>query len=175
MIEDVQNAVAAGKIVTISQSMIHYKGWTGTGYVLLDPKTGAGAYLIGGGMDGAVLIATLVFVLGPLFALYFGGVLAFVFVAYSSYEGMKIFFKKVNAMLDRGCSDEAIEDYGYSTASVQATLIASGIALSFVSNSLFGNIGGQQGALAKIGIWGMVSAVINKMLNAPQKTQCGLV
>lgn len=54
MIEDVQNAVAAGKIVTISQSMIHYKGWTGTGYVLLDPKTGAGAYLIGGGMDGSI-------------------------------------------------------------------------------------------------------------------------
>ena len=53
MIEDVQNAVAAGKIVTISQSMIHYKGWTGTGSVLLDPKTGAGAYLIGGGMDGS--------------------------------------------------------------------------------------------------------------------------
>lgn len=54
MIEDVQNAVAAGKIVTISKSQISYKGWTGTGYVLLDPKTGAGAYLIGGGMDGSI-------------------------------------------------------------------------------------------------------------------------
>lgn len=56
VIQDVKNAVAAGKIVTISQTMISYKGWTGTGYILLDPQTGAGAYLIGGGQDGAVSV-----------------------------------------------------------------------------------------------------------------------
>lgn len=59
--QDVQDAVNAGKIVTISQSQISYKGWTGTGYVIVDPKTGAGAgagaYLIGGAADGGLLIA----------------------------------------------------------------------------------------------------------------------
>jgi hypothetical protein len=48
----VKDAVAAGKIVTISQSTISYKGWTGAGYSIVDPNTGTGAYLIGGGADG---------------------------------------------------------------------------------------------------------------------------
>jgi hypothetical protein len=56
IIQDVKDAVAAGKIVTISQSTISYKGWTGAGYILIDPNTGAGAYLIGGGADGAIAL-----------------------------------------------------------------------------------------------------------------------
>lgn len=51
---DIQDAVAAGKIVTISQKQVQYNGWTGTGYSVVDPNTGAGAYLIGGGADGAI-------------------------------------------------------------------------------------------------------------------------
>jgi hypothetical protein len=54
IIQDVKDAVAAGKIVTISQSTISYKGWTGAGYSIVDPNTGTGAYLIGGGQDGGI-------------------------------------------------------------------------------------------------------------------------
>jgi hypothetical protein len=43
--------------VTISQSTVSYKGWRGAGYILIDPATGAGAYLIGGGADGAIAFA----------------------------------------------------------------------------------------------------------------------
>jgi hypothetical protein len=60
IIQDVKDAVAAGKIVTISQSTISYKGWTGAGYSIVDPNTGAGAYLIGGGADGGFLIGIMV-------------------------------------------------------------------------------------------------------------------
>lgn len=49
---DVRNAINAGKEVTISQTQVHAFGWSGTGYVVLDPKTGVGGYLIGGGADG---------------------------------------------------------------------------------------------------------------------------
>lgn len=52
VMQDIQNALAAGKVVTVSASKITYNGWTGSGYILLDQKTGAGAYLIGGGADG---------------------------------------------------------------------------------------------------------------------------
>jgi len=52
IIQDVKDAVAAGKIVIISQSTMSYKGWTGAGYSIVDPNTGAGAYLIGGGAWG---------------------------------------------------------------------------------------------------------------------------
>lgn len=52
-IQDIQNAVAAGKVVTISQSKVTVSDWTGSGYIILDPTTGAGAYMIGGGKDGS--------------------------------------------------------------------------------------------------------------------------
>jgi hypothetical protein len=52
---DVQNAVNAGKEVTISQAKITYSGWTGAGYTIVDPTTGAGSYLIEGGANGGWL------------------------------------------------------------------------------------------------------------------------
>lgn len=55
IIQDIQNAVAAGKVVTISQKAVSQNGWTGVGYSIVDPSTGAGAYLIGGAADGGFL------------------------------------------------------------------------------------------------------------------------
>ncbi|ELA09183.1 hypothetical protein MOMA_02210 [Moraxella macacae 0408225] len=52
---DVRNAINAGKEVTISQTQVHAFGWHGTGYIVLDPTTGTGVYLIGGGVDGGFL------------------------------------------------------------------------------------------------------------------------
>ncbi len=55
VMEDIRNAVNAGKVVTVSQSPVTHAGWTGTGYAVADVQTGAVAYLIGGGADGAIL------------------------------------------------------------------------------------------------------------------------
>jgi hypothetical protein len=52
-ISDIQNAVSAGKSVTVSKTDIAYNSWTGCGYIIIDPNTGAGAYMISGGMSGA--------------------------------------------------------------------------------------------------------------------------
>lgn len=49
---DITNSVNAGKKVTIPQRNIRYFDWTGTGYVVLDPATGAAAYMISGGTAG---------------------------------------------------------------------------------------------------------------------------
>jgi hypothetical protein len=54
-ISDIQNAVNAGKDVTVSKTDITFNGWTGCGYIIIDPNTGAGAYMISGGMNGMVL------------------------------------------------------------------------------------------------------------------------
>jgi len=35
--------------VTVSKTNITYNGWTGCGYIIIDPDTGAGAYMISGG------------------------------------------------------------------------------------------------------------------------------
>ncbi|MFQ6008594.1 MAG: transglutaminase family protein, partial [Candidatus Zixiibacteriota bacterium] len=53
--EEIENAVAAGKIVTVPQSEVTKEGWTGTGYILLDPTTGSASYRISGGTAGGVL------------------------------------------------------------------------------------------------------------------------
>jgi len=53
---DIQNAVNAGKVVTVPKSNISYNGWIGCGYIITNPKTGAGAYMISGGSNGAVLM-----------------------------------------------------------------------------------------------------------------------
>ena len=46
---DIRNAINAGLVATILDSPVTIGGWVGTGYSLIDPQTGAGAYRIGGG------------------------------------------------------------------------------------------------------------------------------
>jgi hypothetical protein len=58
--QEIENALAAGMEVTVHQSPISVNGWTGSGYIILDPGTGAGAYKIsgeanGGGLSNATL------------------------------------------------------------------------------------------------------------------------
>lgn len=50
---DIRNAVYAGKIATAHEARINFNGWVGEGYTLIDPKTGAGAYMISGGGNGS--------------------------------------------------------------------------------------------------------------------------
>ena len=42
--------------VTVSKTQITYNGWTGVGYIIIDPTTGAGAYMISGGLGGAMIL-----------------------------------------------------------------------------------------------------------------------
>ncbi len=53
--EDIRNTINAGKQVTTHQSQINFKGWKGSGYIILDERTGTGAYLIDGGANGAMV------------------------------------------------------------------------------------------------------------------------
>ncbi|MGZ4957416.1 MAG: pre-toxin TG domain-containing protein [Methylobacter sp.] len=48
-------ALYAGKEVTVHAAPISVKGWTGSGYLVIDPETGAGAYMISGGAHGGFL------------------------------------------------------------------------------------------------------------------------
>ena len=51
----VQNALNAGLEVTIHERPVTISGWTGTGYTMIDPGTGAGGYIIEGGSNGGWL------------------------------------------------------------------------------------------------------------------------
>ena len=53
---DIRNSVYAGKEVTAHERPVNFSGRQSTGYIVIDPQTGAGGYLIGGGENGAELI-----------------------------------------------------------------------------------------------------------------------
>ena len=53
---EIRNAVNAGKEVTVHEKSINKHGWKGFRYIVIDPETGAGAYLIEGSGNGAILM-----------------------------------------------------------------------------------------------------------------------
>jgi hypothetical protein len=118
IIQDVKDAVAAGKIVTISQSTISYKGWTGAGYSIVDPNTGAGAYLIGGGADGSYLdivsnnangFAAMAGLIGVLTTFGTVGLPVFILVLLTIFTISAILTMTSNLLLmESGCSDTEI-------------------------------------------------------------------
>ncbi|WP_281184599.1 transglutaminase family protein [Trichlorobacter lovleyi] len=49
---DIQNAITAGRVVTIPASAVTLNEWHGTGYMARNPNTGEGAYIISNGYAG---------------------------------------------------------------------------------------------------------------------------
>jgi transglutaminase-like putative cysteine protease len=49
---DIQSAIAAGKVVYAPAAEVTINGWTGTGYFVIDPASGAGVFPISGGLAG---------------------------------------------------------------------------------------------------------------------------
>jgi len=56
IINDIKIAISQGKEVTTHTNNVSVPGWSGAGYIVIDPKTGDGAYLISGGSNGAFLL-----------------------------------------------------------------------------------------------------------------------
>jgi hypothetical protein len=50
---DIMNAVNAGKKVIVPKMELTQGNWTGVGYIVLDPLTGAASYQISGGLSGS--------------------------------------------------------------------------------------------------------------------------
>ena len=69
---EIRSAIQAGKEVTFHERGINAHGFSGTGYIITDPETGAGAYMIEGRGNGGALIygiAAFVFAIAALFIL----------------------------------------------------------------------------------------------------------
>lgn len=76
---DIKNAVNAGKVVTVSKTNINFNGWNGCGYIITNPETGAGAYMISGGTSGAMILLfilwAVLFAIAALFGPMIGSIL----------------------------------------------------------------------------------------------------
>jgi hypothetical protein len=68
---EIRAALAVGKDVITHSSAVTAPGWRGAGYVILDSETGVGAWKIGGGTNGSMLIMEAFF---ELFWWMWGGV-----------------------------------------------------------------------------------------------------
>ena len=53
--QEIASAIQAGKEVTVHERQINAHGWTGYGYVITDPETGAGGYIIEGRGNGGAI------------------------------------------------------------------------------------------------------------------------
>lgn len=53
-ISEIRNAVNSGKEVVTHTDAVQVPGWSGAGYLIIDPETGAGAYKIAGGANGGL-------------------------------------------------------------------------------------------------------------------------
>lgn len=56
VINEIRNAVNAGNEVTVSKTDINYFGWAGSGFIVINPTSGEGAYMISSGESGAKLV-----------------------------------------------------------------------------------------------------------------------
>ena len=52
VIDEIKTSLAAGKEVITHTNNVSISGWTGAGYIIVDPNTGIGAYKISGGLNG---------------------------------------------------------------------------------------------------------------------------
>ncbi|MBN2701233.1 MAG: hypothetical protein JXR29_07270 [Methylothermaceae bacterium] len=53
--DEIRNALNAGKEVITHTDAVSVPGWSGAGYIITDPETGAGAYKISGGGNGGFI------------------------------------------------------------------------------------------------------------------------
>lgn len=67
---EIQNALNARRTVTVHEKPISVSGWTGSGYVIEDPATEAGAYKISGGANGGGIFGQFMDKVAPWLALY---------------------------------------------------------------------------------------------------------
>ena len=84
---DIRNAVRAGKEVTAHEDTINFRGRPSAGYMVIDPETGAGGYLIAGGENGGFLSVIVAAMLG-----FLGGITT------SGQSGQPMFSERLKAL-----------------------------------------------------------------------------
>lgn len=101
-VAEVTDGLSAGKEALVHADRIHVNGWAGEGYIILDPKTGAGAYKITGGSNGGWMFFTLgTFFLSFLtFAVMLGGgVLPLLFIGIVTIMAEKSYLDNIGRLL----------------------------------------------------------------------------
>ena len=130
---EIQNALAAGKEVTTHASPITQNGWTGSGYIITDPATGAGAYKISGGANGGALLLLFIGALLIILGMFLIPLIAPIAAALLISAGLHAFlFGLIDYLLagggfDLGASFRFIALFGALLALTTATTLTAAI------------------------------------------------
>jgi len=102
---EIQSALNVGKEVITHTDAVSVPGWSGVGYIIIDPVTGDGAYKISGGQNGgfifALIVTIIAFVIGFFLlqsSLILGGLLL-------AWEGLN-FTMWINAIRSANSEEE---------------------------------------------------------------------
>ncbi|NIT62225.1 MAG: hypothetical protein GWN00_40345, partial [Aliifodinibius sp.] len=72
---EIRNALSTGKEIITHTEAVSITGWSGAGYIIIDPLTGDGAYKIGGGQNGSWLS---LFIFAFVMILFFAAIITIV-------------------------------------------------------------------------------------------------
>jgi len=115
---DIRNSVRAGREVTAHERPVSFFGKQSTGYIVLDPATGAGAYVIGTGENGGWVTlsagSTIVLLGVSLGVIKLGVLVLFLVVVTSIISSLVLYWKNV------GCSALGVEYIYYALALISA-------------------------------------------------------
>lgn len=134
----VQQALDVGYEVTIHEVPIAQDGWTGAGFTLIDPATGAGGYLIEGGSSGGwllVVMAIALLVIAAYFAasLFLAGIIG-AFGAFLGIAGPLLSFYQLLKGLGEIDNDQQLNNLASFTGlKAFAAILLSTVTLAFFS------------------------------------------
>ncbi|TVP58437.1 MAG: hypothetical protein EA349_04600 [Halomonadaceae bacterium] len=136
---EIQSALQRGYEVTVHEAPLNVNGWQGSGYAIIDPENGVGAYKISGGASGGFIVAFGATVLGVIagLALLSGG---FVFLGLIVLAWELINFGLwMNAIGKATNEDEFNEaNFGQTVVAVLGLMLVPGIGAAATATLIFG-------------------------------------
>ena len=136
---EIQTALQRGYEVTVHAQPINVNGWEGSGYSIIDPENGVGAYKISGGASGGFVVALGTTVLGILggLALLSGGFF-FLGLALLAWELINFSFW-IDSIREADSSDELNEaNFGQAIVGSLGLLLIPGIGAPALATVVFG-------------------------------------
>ncbi len=120
--DEIRSALNAGKEVTTHTDAVSVPGWSGAGYLIIDPETGVGAYKIRGGGNGGYLdvynggpISAALFITGLLTLLAASSTLLPIFIValfvINVFHSLILYMQTSLILLDNGCPEELSQLY----------------------------------------------------------------
>jgi hypothetical protein len=132
---------SVGRKVTVHHFPITQSGWTGTGYIITDPATGAGAYKISGGANGAILIMILAGILIIVSVLPFFLIVAVVFTPIIALIGATVISWGIVLFeiqqLDHGPLRGILADLAYGAFGIALTGLTGSAVVSLIAWIVF--------------------------------------